>query len=245
MVHTWAFAGVSGTEGNVNFTEIHILSDNLKYENSAPEYPAARPLANFLNHPVELYYPEGADVSYAKDVATATFVFKETKQTAAQAAVDMQRLVDDFAVTEETTAKDINKKIDKLITNKNIKYKWTSPFKMQDVEQKQEGKITGAIKVYDKRNPELSFTVQVNTSIPLFQWIDDRVITILDSDMPVSDDGVSVVDKNNSSNANVDTDNSSNIVNYIIYAGIAVFACAVITIILVIIIKKKKAKKAE
>lgn len=238
-IGSYTFAG-NNAEGVVAFETITVLSDDLEFFYQTEEHNTAGPFCCYTNKEVEFYYPIGAKANYiAKDNQHFNFKINthEVTQTLSQVAIDLQRLLNDYPITNDTTKEVLNAAIDKLITNNKISYKWTKDYNKVNCDDEKAGLATGKILLTDS-DTKLTFSVELNKSISTSTFVDNRTITIYDAD-PEDD-----WDDEPQTNKPIDVESEKN--NILLYVIIGVGALLLLTsgtIGVLILLKKRKAKE--
>lgn len=242
-IGSYTFAG-NNAEGVVEFDDITVLSDNLEFFVQSPEHPNAGPFACYSNKVVNIHYPKGAKPNYINE-RLGRYNFKvdtfEVTQTLSQAAIDLQRLLNDYPITNDTTKEVMNAAIDKLITNNQIKYKWTKDYTKVNCDDENAGLATGKILLTDS-DTKLTFSVDLNKSISTSTFVDNRTITIYDAD-PVEDDGWDDEPQVNNPIDVQEENNNSKILLYVIIGAGALLLLTGATIGILFFLKKRKVKK--
>ena len=236
-IGSYAFAGNNAT-GTAAFDDIIILSNDLKFFVESEEHPNAGPFACYSNKVVNIHYPKGANPNYL-DSRLGRYNFKintyEEEQTLSQAAIDLQRLLNDYPITNDTTKEVMNAAINKLITNNQIKYKWTKDYNKVNCSFKESGRATGQILLTDS-NTNLTFIVKLNKSISPSTFVDNRTISIFDAATSASDNWDDEPQSNNQGNG------ISDVIIFVIIGIGATLLLTGATIATIIFLKKRKIK---
>lgn len=254
-IGSYAFAG-NNAIGIVAFESISVLSSDLEYYKETDQYPHAGPFCCYTNKEVQFYYPEGAKANYI-DKTNQEFNFKinthGVKQSLSQAAIDAQRLLNDYPIVNETAKKDIDAAISKLLTNKKLTYKWTENYSLKNCTAEQDGIATGKIILTDK-DSGLSFNLTLNKKISAATFEDNRTITIyapdpedIDGDDDWDDDDWDDDDDWTDDDGETAKKGSSSVksgkIKTTLYIGLGAAALVVLTgvsVLVVLFVKKRK-----
>lgn len=170
-----------------------------------------------------------------------------------QAAIDAQRLLNDYPIVNETAKKDIDAAISKLLTNKKLTYKWTENYSLKNCTAEQDGIATGKIILTDK-DSGLSFNLTLNKKISAATFEDNRTITIyapdpedIDGDDDWDDDDWDDDDDWTDDDGETGKKGSSSVksgkIKTTLYIGLGAAALVVLTgvsVLVVLFVKKRK-----